>query len=110
MSERSSSACAANVARPPFALARMSRDGDGLVVHPLKRPFRDGNTEFCCTGVMYECRGRARIAPAILLHFRLPSRSDAGSDATDPRVIGPLLEHIDTRAARDPPGAGLSTS
>ena len=34
------------VARPPLALERLSRDGDGLVVHELKRPFRDGTTEF----------------------------------------------------------------
>lgn len=33
------------VARPPLALERLSRDGDGLVVHELKRPFRDGTTE-----------------------------------------------------------------
>jgi hypothetical protein len=32
------------VARPPLALERLSRDGDGLVVHALKRPFRDGTT------------------------------------------------------------------
>lgn len=54
----------------------------------------------CCTGIRMS-RGQARIAPAILLHSRLPWRSDAGSDATDPRVIGPILEHIETRAARD---------
>jgi hypothetical protein len=29
---------------------------------------------------------------------------------TDPRLIGAILEHIDTRAARDPPAAGLTTS
>ena len=34
------------VARPPLALERLARDGDGLVVHRLKRPFRDGTTEF----------------------------------------------------------------
>ena len=34
------------VARPALALERLSRDGDGLVVHELKRPFRDGTTEF----------------------------------------------------------------
>ena len=34
------------VARPPLALERLGRDGDGLVVHRLKRPFRDGTTEF----------------------------------------------------------------
>ena len=33
------------VARPPLALERLSRDGDGLVVHELKRPFRDATTE-----------------------------------------------------------------
>ncbi len=35
-----------SVARPPLALNRLSPDGDGLVVHELKRPFRDGTTEF----------------------------------------------------------------
>ena len=34
------------VARPPLAHPRLDRDGDGLVVHRLKRPFRDGTTEF----------------------------------------------------------------
>ena len=34
------------VARPPLALERLRLDGDGLVVHELKRPFRDGTTEF----------------------------------------------------------------
>jgi len=34
------------VARPPLALERLGRDGDGLVVHRLKRPFHDGTTEF----------------------------------------------------------------
>ena len=34
------------VARPPLALERLGCDGDGLVVHRLKRPFRDGTTEF----------------------------------------------------------------
>ena len=34
------------VARPPLALERLDRDGDGLVVHRLKRPFHDGTTEF----------------------------------------------------------------
>ena len=33
------------VARPPLVLERLSRDGDGLVVHELKRPFRDATTE-----------------------------------------------------------------
>ena len=33
-------------ARPPLALERLGCDGDGLVVHRLKRPFRDGTTEF----------------------------------------------------------------
>ena len=28
-----------------------------MVVHRLKRPFRDGTSEFCCTG-RDECRGR----------------------------------------------------
>jgi hypothetical protein len=32
------------VARPPLAHPRLGRDG--LVVHRLKRPFRDGTTEF----------------------------------------------------------------
>jgi hypothetical protein len=32
------------VARPAIALERLSRDGDGLVVYELKRPFRDGTT------------------------------------------------------------------
>jgi hypothetical protein len=45
------------VARPPVALQRLSRDGDGLVVYALKRAFRDGTTHVCCTW-MYECRGR----------------------------------------------------
>ena len=31
---------------PPLALERLGRDGDGLIVHRLKRPFRDGTTEF----------------------------------------------------------------
>jgi len=34
------------VARPPPALERLSRDGDGLVVRALKRTFREGTTEF----------------------------------------------------------------
>ena len=34
------------VARPPLALERLDRDGDGLVVHRLKRPFHDGTTKF----------------------------------------------------------------
>ncbi len=34
------------VARPPLALERLGRDGDGLVVHRLKRPFRGGTSEF----------------------------------------------------------------
>ena len=33
-------------ARAAVALKRLSRDGDGLVVHEFKRPFRDGTTEF----------------------------------------------------------------
>ena len=47
-----------------------------------------------CAVRMYECRGK----------------QGAESDITEPRVIAAILEHIDTRAARDPPGAGLSTS
>ena len=35
-----------NVARPPLALERLGRDGDGLVAPRLKHPFRDGATEF----------------------------------------------------------------
>ena len=46
------------VARPPLALERLRRDDDGLMVHPLRRPFRDGTTEllfepldfFCAAG------------------------------------------------------------
>ena len=34
------------VAPPPLALERLGGDGDGLVVHRLKRPFHDGTTEF----------------------------------------------------------------
>jgi len=34
------------VARPPLALERLGRDGDGLVVHRLKRPFGGRTTEF----------------------------------------------------------------
>ena len=34
------------VARAAVALERLDREGDGLVVHQLKRPFRDGTTEF----------------------------------------------------------------
>ena len=29
---------------------------------------------------------------------------------TDPRVVGAILEHIDTRAARDPPASALTAS
>jgi len=32
------------VSRGPIALERLSIDGDGLVVHELKHPFRDGTT------------------------------------------------------------------
>ncbi len=32
------------VSRGPIALERLSSDGDGLVVHELKHPFRDGTT------------------------------------------------------------------
>jgi hypothetical protein len=34
------------VARPPLPFERLSRDGDGLVVHQLIRLFRDGTTVF----------------------------------------------------------------
>lgn len=34
------------VPQPPIGLERPRRDGDGLVVHELKRPCRDGTTEF----------------------------------------------------------------
>ena len=34
------------VSRGPIALERLSIDGDGLVVHELKHPFRDGTTHF----------------------------------------------------------------
>jgi hypothetical protein len=34
------------VARPPIALERLNRDGDGLVGHELKHPFRDGTSQF----------------------------------------------------------------
>jgi hypothetical protein len=34
------------VAHPPLAHPRLGRDGDGLVVHRLERPFHDGTTEF----------------------------------------------------------------
>ena len=33
------------VSRGPLALERLSIDGDGLVVHALKHPFRDGTTQ-----------------------------------------------------------------
>ena len=33
------------VARPPLALERLGRDGDGLVVHRLERPFHDGTSD-----------------------------------------------------------------
>ena len=33
-----------DVARPAIALERPSRDGDGLVVYELEKPFRDGTT------------------------------------------------------------------
>ena len=32
-------------ARGPLSNERLSIDGDGLVVHELKRPFRDGTTQ-----------------------------------------------------------------
>jgi len=35
------------VARPPLALKRLGRDGDGLVVRKLKRPFHDGYASYC---------------------------------------------------------------
>jgi len=34
------------VAGPAITLERLTRDGDGLVVHRLERPFGDGTTEF----------------------------------------------------------------
>jgi hypothetical protein len=44
---------------------------------------------------MYECRGRqAGIAPAILLHFRQPWRSDAASGLFEPLE---LMAHIPVR-------------
>ena len=33
------------MARGPLSNERLSIDGDGLVVHELKRPFRDGTTQ-----------------------------------------------------------------
>ena len=81
------------VARPPVALQRLSRDGDGLVVYELKRPLCDGSTHVCCTW-MYECRGR----------------QDAGSGLTEPRAIAAMLDHLETRAASSTSAATTSAT
>ncbi len=149
------------VARPPIALERLSRDGDGLVVHELKHPFRDGTTEFLFEPLDFLARLAALVprprshliryhgvlAPNAR-HRRLvvpaPARTPSARDdqpapprartamtwmkrlqrvfdidlshcprcgaplrvlavITDPGVIGAILGHLDTQAARGPP-------
>lgn len=73
------------VARPPLALERLSRDGDGLVVHELKRPFRDGTTEFPFEPLDFlgsdwlpSCRAREATLSAITgSSHRMPATADS---------------------------------
>jgi hypothetical protein len=81
------------MARPAIAHPRLSRDGHGLVVHELKRAFRDGTTEFCCTG-MYECRGRQDAESGLFepleLMVRVPVRHPSGGLRPSESAVLPI--------------------
>jgi hypothetical protein len=88
------------MARPPIAEARLSVDGDGLVVYELKHAFSDGTThvlfepqDFIARLAALDCR--AGIVPDNPLHSRHctwmcesghPWRSDAGDRATQEQL------------------------
>lgn len=55
------------------ALERLRRDGDGLVVHQLKRPFRDGATEFLFEPLDFVTR-LAALVPRPRSHVTHPNQ------------------------------------
>ena len=100
------------VARPPLALEHLGRDGDGLVVHRLKRPFRDGTTEFLFETLDFLARLAALVPRprSHLLRYHGVLAPNARhrrlvvlAVISDPPMIATMPEHIDTRAARVPP-------
>ena len=58
-----------HVARPPLALERLGRNGEGLLVHRLKRPFRGGTTEFLFEQLDFLAR-LAALVPRPRSHLR----------------------------------------
>ena len=56
------------MARPPIALERLSRDGDGLVVYELKHAFRNGTTHVLFEPLDFMAR-RAALVPRPRTHL-----------------------------------------
>ena len=86
-------------------------DGDGLVVHELKRPFRDGTTR-----LLFEPRDfLARLAALVprprrrVFDIDLRVCPHCGGSlrvlavVTEPSVIAAILGHIERSRARAPP-------
>ena len=118
------------VARPTLALDRLGRGGDGLVVHRLKRPFRDATTEFLFEPLDFPARLAALVprprshllryygvlAPnarhcRLVVPAPLPTPPDQYDEPAPARARAPMtwmqrlryVFDIDTRAARAPP-------
>jgi len=85
------------VVRPPIALERLSRDGDGLVVHRLKRPFRDGTSEFLFEPLDFLAR-LAALVPRPRSHL-LRYHGVLAANARHRRLVVPAP--APTPAARD---------
>ncbi len=85
------------VARPPLAHPRLGRDGDGLVVHRFKRPFRDGTTEFLFEPLDFLAR-LAALVPRPRSHL-IRYHGVLAANARHRRLVVPAPEP--TLAARD---------
>ncbi len=85
------------VARPPLALERLGRDGDGLVVHRLKRPYHDGTTEFLFEPLDFLAR-LAALVPRPRSHL-IRYHGVLAANARHRRLVVPAAQS--TPAARD---------
>ncbi|MFT5449919.1 MAG: hypothetical protein ACI9DC_005117 [Gammaproteobacteria bacterium] len=89
------------VARGPIALERLSVDGDGLVVYPLKHAFRDGTTHVLLEPLDFIAR-LAALVPCRRAHLvryttaclpRTPNTAATVSPAADPHESKEVKPH-----------------
>ncbi len=101
------------VSRGPIALERLSIDGDGLVVHELKHPFRDGTTHVLFEPLDFLARLAALVPRprthlvryhGLLLRASCPSPFGPafGCSKSLPAILSPPMRNIVTILSQAP--------